>query len=131
MTLPPAVVIHGLDHARTALGPGRAVLLLSGAGAGAYAGAMWWREMIAAALGTRREPDALDCADQAGRALEALTAGCGIVVLRPCPSFESVAARATGALVLPARPPALDLAQRGAIRHLDAWLRGDSSAAFR
>ena len=120
MALPPAVVIHGLDHARAALAPGRPVLLLSAAGAGAYAGAMWWRALIAAALGSRCEPDALDCAEQAGRALEALAAGCGIVVLRPCPSFAAVHERAGGALILPARPRALDLGQHRANRRLDA-----------
>lgn len=128
--LPPAVTVHGAAHARTALAPGLPVLLLSAPGAAAFAGAGWWRALVRTALGPRHEPDALDCADQPGRALEALHAGCPIVVLLPCPASASVAARAPGALVLPARPPALDLATPHAERRLDAWLRGDSAGAL-
>ncbi len=121
--LPPAVVVHGLAQARAALAPGLPVLLLSGPGAAGYAGAGWWRAMIDMALDTRQEPDALDCSDQAGRALEALAMGCRILVLLPCPAFPAIVERAADALVLPARPPALDLDDPGAGRRLDAWLR--------
>ncbi|NKC34372.1 hypothetical protein HEQ75_26210, partial [Roseomonas sp. BU-1] len=58
-------------------------------------------------------PDALCCAGAAGDALAALRAGCRILVLdAACPGFAAVqgAAAASGALLLPARPPALDLA---------------------
>ena len=130
MGLPPAVVVHGLGHARAALRPGRAALLLSGPGAGCYAGAGWWRALVAAAGDGSPQPDALDCDDQPGRALEALAAGCRIVILRPCPAFASVAARAGGAMVLPERPAALDLGLRGAERRLAAWLSGDKEAAI-
>ena len=119
MILPPAVVVHGLADAKAALAPGRPTLLLSAPGAASYAGAGWWRATMAAAGATW---DALDCADEAGRALEALAAGCRIIVLHPCPAFASVAARAGNATVLPARPQALDLGTRGAGRHLEAWL---------
>lgn len=121
--LPPAVVVHGLAQARAALAPGLPALLLSAQGAAAYAGAGWWRAMITAALQGRNEPDALDCADLAGRALEALAVGCRILVLHPCPAFAAVVERAGGAQILSARPPALDLGQRGAARHLPDWLR--------
>ena len=130
-TLPPAVVVHGLNQARLALAPGRPVLLLSGPAAAGYGGAGWWRALVAAARaghpGRDRPaegwaPDALDCGDQAGRALEALHMGCGIIVLDPCPSFAAVVERAGHALVLPARPPALDLGRAGALRHLGTWL---------
>ncbi len=125
MKLPPAVVVHGLDDARHALAPGRPVTLLSGPGAAIYAGAGWWRALVAAS-GTAG-PDVLDCADAPGRAMEALRAGCRLLVLDPAvPAAPLVAARAAaiGALVLPDRPPALDLAQPGAERRLAAWLAG-------
>ncbi len=131
MILPPAVVIHGLAQAQAALAPGRAVLLLSAPGAAGFAGAGWWRALVGAALDGRRAPDALDCGDQAGRALEALAAGCGIVILLPCPGFPGVAARAGEAVVMSARPPALDLGQAGAARHLEAWLQGDRGGIIR
>ena len=126
--LPRAVTIHGLEHAKAALAPGLPVLLLSARGAASYAGAGWWRAMVEAALEGRDMPDALDCSDQAGRALEALAVGCGIVVLHPCPAFASVAGRAAGALVLAERPASLDLGVRGAGRFLQAWLHGDLPA---
>lgn len=127
MSLPPAVVIHGLPDARTALRPGRPVTLLSGPGAASYAGCGWWRALVTRALAEagRSAPDVLDCADAAGRAVEALRAGCLRLVLDPdVPAFADVVGRAAnlGAIVLPARPPALDLADPGAQRRLDAWL---------
>ncbi|MBV8913575.1 MAG: hypothetical protein JOZ05_11120 [Acetobacteraceae bacterium] len=122
MALPPPIVIHGLEHARLALAPGRPVTLLSAPAAGLYAGCGWWRAVIAAAGCTG--PDLLDCADAPGRALEALSLGCRGLVLRPCPAWDSVAERAAaqGALLLRERPPALDLAEPGASRRIAAWL---------
>lgn len=130
MSLPRAVVIHGLTDARAALRPGRPVTLLSGAGAASYAGCGWWRALVARALAEagRDAPDVLDCADAPGRAVEALRAGCRWVVLAgDVPAFADVADRAAvlGAAVLPARPAALDLAERGAVRRLEAWLAGE------
>ena len=138
MVLPPAVVIHGLPHARLALRPGRPVTLLSAPGAASYAGVAWWRAVIAAAQAECPESDptdVLDCADAPGRALEALSLGCRIIVLRPGPAFADIAGRAfaQGTVLLPEVPTALDLADHGALRHLDAWLglpgrQGDSRA---
>ncbi len=132
MSLPRAVVIHGLADARTALRCGRPVTLLSGVGAASYAGCSWWRALVGQALADagRTAPDVLDCADAPGRAVEALRAGCRHLVLaNDVPAFADVASRAAalGAIVLPARPAALDLAQRGALRRLDAWLAGDGA----
>jgi hypothetical protein len=125
MKRPPAVVVHGLAQARLALAPGLEVTLLSGRGAAIYAGCGWWRALVVAS-GTGG-PDILDCADAPGRAMEALRAGCRLIVLDPAvPAFALVTARAAaiGALVLPARPPALNLGEPGALRRLDAWLAG-------
>src|SRR5215470_17058828 len=108
-----AVVVHGLDHARTALRPGLPVTLLSAPGAGVYAGCLWWRALVqTAATEFPATPicDILDCADAPGRAMAALRVGQHLLVLDPaCPAFAAVtAAGATlGASVLPARPEAL------------------------
>ena len=61
---PPAVIIHGLDHARMALAPGLPVTLLSAPGAGVYAGAGWWRALMLALCPA--DPDILDCGSAAG-----------------------------------------------------------------
>lgn len=129
--LPPAVTVHGLGQAKTALAPNLPVLLLSAEGAAAYAGAAWWRAMIGAALEGRHAPDALDCSDLAGRALEALHCGCRIIILHPCPAYPAIVERAMvqhagAALVLSRRPLSLDLDHPGAHRRLEPWLRGDS-----
>ncbi len=126
MKRPPAVVVHGLPHLRAATAPGRPVTLLSGPGAAIYAGCGWWRALMA--LGAGINPDILDCADAPGRVMEALRVGCRLLVLhRAVPAWGLVASRAAvvGAEVLAERPPALDLARRGAERRLEAWLEGD------
>ncbi len=123
MKLPPAVVVHGLPHLQQAVAPGRPVTLLSGPGAALYAGCGWWRALMARGAGGN--PDILDCADAAGRAMEALRAGCRLLVLDPAlPSWTLVASRAAvvGATLLAGRPAALDLAQPGAHRRLNDWL---------
>ena len=128
MKLPPAAVVHGLPHLRQALAPGRPVTLLSGPGAALYAGCGWWRALMA--MGAGGHPDILDCGDAAGRALEALRAGCRLLVLDGAlPSWPLVSARAAayGGFLLPARPPALDLAQPGAHRRLERWLAHGAS----
>jgi hypothetical protein len=138
MILPPAIVIHGLAHARAALAPGLPVLLLSARGAAGYAGAGWWRALIAAAASPAQpdarvcgqQPDALDCGDQPGRALEALAAGCRVIILDRCPALPAIRARAAGALVLEDRPPALDLAETGSSRRIGAWLQGDNGSTI-
>ena len=69
--------------------------------------------------------DALDCADAPGRALEALSLGCRVIVLRPGPAFADIVERAAaqGAIVLPEPPPSLDLGDRKAAWRLAAWSR--------
>lgn len=130
MAFPPAVVIHGIEDARTALAPGLPVTLLSGPGAALYAGCGFWRALIA--LCRAEHPDAcasdiLDCADASGYALAALRIGQPALILASdAPGRAAVAAIAaeTGAILLETRPPALDLAVRGAERRLSDWLRG-------
>lgn len=128
MTIPPAVVVHGFADACAALAPGLPVLLLSAPGAALYAGCGWWKALMEAARQAAPGAvmlDALDCADAPGRALEALSVGCRIIILEArADVFRRVAAIAaeSGAAVWSARPSALDLAERGAARRLPHWL---------
>lgn len=127
MTLPPAVIIHALPHALSVLAAGCPVTLLSAPGAASYAGCGWWRAVVTAALAEypgASAPDVLDCADAPGRALEALSLRCRLIVLQPGPAWPDVAGRAEscGARLLAAAPPALDMGRRGEDRRLAAWL---------
>ena len=134
MKRPPAVIVHGLGMARAALSLGHPLTLLSGEGAGAYAGVGWWQALVRAA---RAEcpalpvQDILDCGFASGRALEALRAGQTLLVLRAEPTIWSDIfgrARAQGAELLAEPPPALDLGKRGALRRLPAWLSQEETA---
>ncbi len=124
----PAVTVHGLEQAILALAPGRPVTLLSAPAAALFGGCGWWHALVIAARAVHPNTpttDILDCGDAPGRAVEALRMGCRTLILDPlCPAFPTVAviATATGAALLPSRPPALDLAERGAARRLSAWL---------
>lgn len=136
MMLAPAVTVHGIAHARMALQPGCPVVLLSGPGAGLYAGAGWWCALLAQvrAGSDPAIPALLDCADAPGAAMAALRAGAGGIVLAgDCPAYGAVdrAARSIGAIVLPHRPVSLDLAQPGAARRLHAWLQRDINPPLR
>ena len=137
----PAVVVHGLPHVRLALRRQRPVCLLSAPGAGRFAGVAWWRAMLDAAHDERAAPapgtfaaticDILDCDDAPGAAMAALRHGQMRLILDPrCPAFAAVAAVAgtLGAIVLPSRPAALDLAAPNAERALAAWLDGTGLA---
>jgi hypothetical protein len=137
----PAVVVHGLAHARTVLAIGRAVTLLSAPGAALFAGCGWWRAVIERARDEHPGvpiDDVLDCADASGLALGALRAGQRLLVLSPtAPGWQSVAAIAAslGGEVVTSRPPALDMAERNAARRLHDWLQvrttpGDSGDAL-
>lgn len=121
--LPPAVVVHGLADALAALAPGLPVTLLSAPGAGGFAGAGWWRALVAQARGTHPHTpchDVLDCGDAPGHAMAAIRAGQTILVLSPtCPAFARVATLAT---VLAVRPHALDLADPRTVPRLRTWL---------
>ena len=124
----PAVIVHGLEMARFALVPGRPVTLLSAEGAAAYAGVGWWQALVRAACEAfpdTRVSDILDCGFAPGRALEALRAGHTHLVLRADPRvWADIAGRTAslGGVLLDEAPMALDLAERGARRRLEAWL---------
>ena len=124
----PAVIVHGLDMARAALAPGRPVTLLSAEGAAAYAGVGWWQALVRAARADFPDTevfDILDCGFAPGRALEALRAGHTRLVLRADPRvWTDIAERtaARGGVLLATAPEALDLAEPGAGRRLEAWL---------
>jgi hypothetical protein len=126
----PAVIIHSLADARSALQIGAPVTLLSAPGAALYAGCGWWRAMVQRARAEFPHvpmTDILDCADASGQALAAVRIGQHMLVLTPdAPGWDAVAAIAAqqGGTVLSARPPALDLAAGNARRRLAAWLRG-------
>lgn len=132
----PAIVVHGLAQANAALAEALPVTLLSAPGAASFAGPGWWRALIVRARAAHPHTpcqDVLDCADAPGHAMAAIRLGQAILVLDPaCPAFARIASLAT---VLPVRPPALDLAERGAARRLRAWLtrqqEDDSRAALR
>ncbi|HVZ08524.1 hypothetical protein [Rhodopila sp.] len=131
--LPPAVIVHGLADARTALAVGMPVTLLSAPGAAAFAGCLWWREMVTAARAAcpaTGATDILDCADAPGLAMAALRGGvCRLVLSTAVPAWGPVRrlAEAQGGFVLADAPPALDLgAVDGAFR-LRAWLNAADS----
>ena len=93
---PPVFIIHGLSHGRAALhaAQGRALILLSPAGAAGLQGVTWWLRLLAQ---LRQEfPDnamigALDCADCCGWALAALRLGVDRVILNGSgPAFWAV-----------------------------------------
>jgi len=137
----PVVVVHGLADARTVLAAGRPVTLLSASGAALFAGCGWWRALVRRARAefpAMAIDDILDCAAAPGLALGAFRIGQRCIVLDPgAPGWSSVAAIAAslGGVVLTARPPALDMADRAAARRLHDWLQvrttpGDSDDAL-
>lgn len=126
-------MIHGLVDARTVLAVGRGVTLLSAPGAALFAGAGWWRALVARARAEYPAvpcDDILDCADASGLALGAFRIGQRKIILAPsAPGWDAVAAIAAsrGGAVLTSRPPSLDMANRAAARRLHDWL-GQRSA---
>lgn len=129
MKRPRAVAVHSLAQALAATNAGIPVTLISGRGAGWYAGAGWWLAMMAAARSRRtlEFADILDCAEAPGAAMAALRLGQRLIVLDPgCPALARVAAvaAAQGGEVLTQRPPCLDLGDPAAERELQHWLAG-------
>jgi hypothetical protein len=110
--LRPAVIVHGLAHARaaTAAAGARGVLILSAPGAGSYAGAGWFAALARQAGAAHA---VLDCGPDGGAVLAAFRAGLRAAVFTGdaamATRLDKVAAEA-GGTVLRAAPPALDLA---------------------
>jgi hypothetical protein len=129
MIVHPAVIVHGLQDARSALTPGLPVALLSAPGAALFAGCLWWRQVVAAAqaaVPTTDSIDILDCADSSGQAMAALRCGLSRLVLSPhVPGRFRIAevAASLGGFVLDQAPPALDLAKPAAPGSLEKWLQ--------
>ena len=76
------IIVHSLAHARAALAAARdlqvPVTLACAAGAGGYAGPLWFKSLIAAAHAEFPEAEAdalLDCGGEAGTTLAALRHG--------------------------------------------------------
>ena len=128
-----AIRIHGLDDALAALEAAEALgcpaLLVSAPGAAGSVGALWFREVVAAARA--RYPGVavtalLDCADQPGDALGALRAGIADIGLDA--SAETLArmrdiATALGGRVHGHLPACLDLrGRRDPVRACHEWL---------
>jgi len=101
------IIIHGLADAQAAIARDPAANLRSAQGAVGYAGAMWWRELVAL---LRRESGwrglaLLDCSDQAALAVEAIHCGVVDLIFDPAsPLFAEISALATaaGGVVWPA-----------------------------
>jgi len=118
MPLPPAIVIHGLGHAKAALaaaaGLSVAVTLISAKGAAGYAGPAWFRMVVDEARAAHPEAQVtavLDCGDMPGYALAALRDGARIIRYSgdTAEKIADIAAQ-YGAQVIAGRPEALDLA---------------------
>jgi hypothetical protein len=106
-TLPPAIIIHGIDDLRAALEAAsslnRALTVLSIPGAAGSAGAPWFQALIQAGSSEFAQVPltaVLDCADQPGHALAALRTGCrDLLLLDSGPAWPRVhtIAEASGA----------------------------------
>lgn len=117
---PPAIVVHGLDHAlaacRAAEALGAAVRLRSGPAAAGYAGAAWFAEVVGAAR--RAHPEVridavLDCGDSPGLVLSAFRRSVEAVLFTGSRALREkleAIAEASGARVEYESAPALDLA---------------------
>lgn len=123
MTPAVTVTINGADDARRAATAARtldvSLRLLSAPGAGGFAGVGWFAAMVRATQSAFPEVCvtwALDCGDRAGDAMEALAAGCPLVIFT---GSEAAAARlasvaaARGATVRRDRPDGLILRAGG------------------
>jgi hypothetical protein len=117
---PRRIIIHSLAHARAALGVAAAlgvpVTLASAVGAGGYAGPLWFKALIEAALHEHPGVAAaavLDCADEAGTTLGALRAGIKRVRFTGADEVRerlaAIAAQLGATIEGGEPPPALDL----------------------
>jgi hypothetical protein len=134
------VIVHSLDQAQAALRAaaelGVAVTLASAAGAGAYAGPLWFKALIDAARKAHPEAEfdaVLDCAEEAGSALAALRAGIARVGFSGPPDvaarLQAIAEALGAALETASGSDALDLVDaRDPYEAARAFLAGESAA---
>jgi hypothetical protein len=136
---PHRIIIHSLEHAQAALDAAAAlgvtVTLASAAGAGGYAGPLWFKALIE--IAQRDHPGlaaaVLDCGDEPGTTLAALRAGIKRVRFN---GDDAVTARLTaiaaalGAVIESGAPvPALDLLDaRDPARACRGYLTGNKTA---
>ena len=134
------IIVHSLEEARAAVAAaaalGATVTLESAAGAGAYAGPLWFKALIDEAR--RDHPAAavtavLDCAAEAGTALAALRAGLARVRFTGDDEIrrrlQEIAAALGAAVDGPSAEPVLDLlAARDPEAALRAFLAGNETA---
>lgn len=116
---PACFTVHGLPHLRVAMAAGaatgRAIVVMSAAGASGYAGAGWFLSM--AEQGRAEFPDValtawLDCDDRGGDVLAAFAAGARHVIFTGHPEAGrrlNAIAQEYGAAILSERPLSCDL----------------------
>jgi fructose/tagatose bisphosphate aldolase len=138
---PPRIIIHSLDHARAALAAAAAagvpVVLASAEGAGGYAGPMWFKALVEAALSEHpgmAAASVLDCADEAGTTLAALRAGIKRVRFSGAEEVRqrlaAIAAQLGAEIESGAPSPALDLLEvRDPARACRAYLAGNEAGS--
>lgn len=134
----PAIVVHSLAHATAALGAAVElrvpVTLISAPSAAGYAGPGWFRAVVEQACAAHPKVQVtavLDCGDMAGHALAALREGVRAIRFSGDTSakIENIAGQ-YGALVIAARPEALDLAavaDRDVVAACKDWLEKHSN----
>jgi hypothetical protein len=119
---PVCFTVHAKAHVLAALAAGEAagrpVVVVSGPGASAYAGAAWFLAMTrqaAAQFPEVRLTAMLDCSDRAGDAMTALKAGATDLIFTGHPEASrrlADVARQTGAQIHRSRPVSCDLLDR-------------------
>ena len=135
------LIVHSLEQAEAAVAAaaalGRTATIESAAGAGTYAGPLWFKALIEEAC--RAHPSApvtavLDCAAEAGTAMAALRAGLRRVRFtgdeETRQRLQEIAAASGAAVEGASAEPALDLlAERDPAAAARAFLAGNESAA--
>jgi len=118
------IIVHSLAHARAALAAAHAlrvpVALASAAGAGGYAGPLWFKALIEAASGDFPDVEVtavLDCGTEAGTTLAALRHGFKRVRFTgteaALPALRDIAHQLAAEIETDDAPEALDLLEEG------------------
>jgi len=118
------IIVHSLAHARAALAAAHAlkvpVTLASAAGAGGYAGPLWFKSLIEAASGDFPDVEVtavLDCGTEAGTTLAALRHGFKRARFTGAeaalPALRDIAHQLAAEIETGDAPEALDLLEEG------------------